>query len=187
MGLQGSWDLSPLRWSLGGTRVCWECRLGRRGSWRSQQTKAMVQQGSQPGGFLRMAPWSSPSRCWRLSEVQAFGRSNFQKISSVTWCKLWWNIHKRVNPYSKVHWIAFNCGYWSLHLKSQAYIYQVLTIPVLTFQIRQSSSKMTVKSSLKDKLEDDELDLSMMQLSEVPVRVRHLWLKHLVHKIFLPC
>jgi len=29
---------------------------------------------------------------------------------------------------------------------------------------------MTVKSSLKDKLEDDELDLSMMQLSEVPVR-----------------
>ena len=33
---------------------------------------------------------------------------------------------------------------------------------------------MTVKSSLKDKLEDDELDLSMMQLSEVPVRVRHL-------------
>ena len=33
---------------------------------------------------------------------------------------------------------------------------------------------MTVKSSLKDKLEDDELDLSMMQLSEVPVRVRNL-------------
>ena len=58
-------------------------------------------------------------------------------------------------------------------IKSQAHISQVLTILVLTFQIRQSSLKMTVKSSLKDKLEDDELDLSMMQLSEVPVRVRH--------------
>ena len=32
--------------------------------------------------------------------------------------------------------------------------------------------RMASKSSLKDKLEDDELDLSMMQLSEVPVRVR---------------
>ena len=32
--------------------------------------------------------------------------------------------------------------------------------------------RMAGKSSLKDKLEDDELDLSMMQLSEVPVRVR---------------
>ena len=31
---------------------------------------------------------------------------------------------------------------------------------------------MAGKGSLKDKLEDDELDLSMMQLSEVPVRVR---------------
>ena len=59
-------------------------------------------------------------------------------------------------------------------IKSQAHISQVLTILVLTFQIRQSSLKMTVKSSLKDKLEDDELDLSMMQLSEVPVKVRHL-------------
>ena len=58
-------------------------------------------------------------------------------------------------------------------IKSQAHISQVLTILVLTFQIRQSSLKMTVKSSLKDKLEDDELDLSMMQLSEVPVRVRY--------------
>ena len=39
---------------------------------------------------------------------------------------------------------------------------------------------MASKSSLKDKLEDDELDLSMMQLSEVPVRVRSndiLWYK----------
>ena len=33
---------------------------------------------------------------------------------------------------------------------------------------------MAGKSSLKDKLEDDELDLSMMQLSEVPVRVRSI-------------
>ena len=66
-------------------------------------------------------------------------------------------------------------------IKSQAHISQVLTILVLTFQIRQSSLKMTVKSSLKDKLEDDELDLSMMQLSEVPVRVRYLGLKYFVH------
>ena len=65
-------------------------------------------------------------------------------------------------------------------IKSQAHISQVLTILVLTFQIRQSSLKMTVKSSLKDKLEDDELDLSMMQLSEVPVRVRHSKHKHVV-------
>ena len=69
-------------------------------------------------------------------------------------------------------------------IETQAPIFQVLTIPFLTFQIRQSSLKMTVKSSLKDKLEDDELDLSMMQLSEVPVRVRRLRLKHIVKKYF---
>ena len=43
------------------------------------------------------------------------------------------------------------------------------------FLFRQSlipeELRMASKSSLKDKLEDDELDLSMMQLSEVPVRV----------------
>ena len=65
-------------------------------------------------------------------------------------------------------------------IKAQAHISQVLTIHILTFQIRQSSLKMTVKSSLKDKLEDDELDLSMMQLSEVPVRVSHLGHKYCV-------
>ena len=37
--------------------------------------------------------------------------------------------------------------------------------------------RMASKSSLKDKLEDDELDLSMMQLSEVPVRVRSNMIK----------
>ena len=36
---------------------------------------------------------------------------------------------------------------------------------------------MAGKGSLKDKLEDDELDLSMMQLSEVPVRVRSDYIK----------
>ena len=30
---------------------------------------------------------------------------------------------------------------------------------------------MSTKNSLKDKLEDGELDLSMMQLTDVPVRV----------------
>ena len=33
---------------------------------------------------------------------------------------------------------------------------------------------MAGKSSLKDKLEDDELDLSMMQLAEIPVKVSFL-------------
>ena len=43
---------------------------------------------------------------------------------------------------------------------------------VYIFSDKGQYLSMAGKSSLKDKLEDDELDLSMMQLSEVPVRVR---------------
>ena len=43
---------------------------------------------------------------------------------------------------------------------------------------------MASKSSLKDKLEDDELDLSMMQLSEVPVRVRLIQEDQMIRNVF---
>jgi hypothetical protein len=39
------------------------------------------------------------------------------------------------------------------------------------FQSRAKNRKMATKNCLKDKLEDDELDLSMMQLTDVPVKV----------------
>ena len=55
---------------------------------------------------------------------------------------------------------------------------------VYIFSDKGQYLSMAGKSSLKDKLEDDELDLSMMQLSEVPVRVRSDYIT-LYHKIKL--
>ena len=43
---------------------------------------------------------------------------------------------------------------------------------------------MAAKNYLKDKLEEDELDLSMMQLTDVPVKV-HLFFSNKVYKYFL--
>jgi hypothetical protein len=50
----------------------------------------------------------------------------------------------------------------------------VCTVPVVRYHLFQSQAKnckMATKNCLKDKLEDDELDLSMMQLTDVPVKV----------------
>ena len=51
-------------------------------------------------------------------------------------------------------------------------IFAKIRLPYLSEKVQYF--RMASKSSLKDKLEDDELDLSMMQLSEVPVRVRSI-------------